>query len=84
MHSEDPKKDTEDGLSLAATIMPFPGTVEMRLVVKPAGSDPVPELLKLLEGVEGVKVLTHSQTERLNGKFVSLDLQCLVQSAEAR
>jgi len=82
---EDPKKDTESGLSLAATIMPFPGTVEMRVVVKPAGSeDAVPELLDLLNAVAGVKVITHTRTQRLNGKYVTLELQCLMQSAQAR
>ena len=79
-----PAEDTEESTALAATIMPFPGTVEMKLVVKPAGGDPVPELVDILNGVHGVKVLRHHQTERLNGKFLSLALDCLVESAEAR
>lgn len=81
----DPEDDTESGVSLAATLMPFPGTVEVRVVVKKTGpQDAVPELVALLNSVQGVKVLSHSQTERMNGKFVTLDLQCLMQSAESR
>lgn len=81
----DPKDDTESGVSLAATLMPFPGTVEVRVVVKAMGSqDAVPDLVALLNSVQGVKVLSHAKTERMNGKFISLDLQCLMQSAESR
>ena len=29
-------------------------------------------------------MLTHTSTERLNGKYVTLDLQCAMESAEAR
>lgn len=81
----DPNDDTESGISLAATLMPFPGTVEVRVVVKAMGSqDAVPDLVALLNSVQGVKVLSHAKTERMNGKFISLDLQCLMQSAESR
>ena len=81
----DPKDDTESGVSLAATLMPFPGTVEVRVVVRNEGSqDAVPDLVAILNGVKGVKVLSHSQAERMKGKFVALDVQCLMQSAESR
>ena len=81
----DPKDDTESGVSLAATLMPFPGTVEVRVVVKNEGSqDAVPDMVALLNSVQGVKVLSHTQAERMKGKFVALDVQCLMQSAESR
>jgi len=82
---EDPRLDTESGRALAETIMPFPGMVEIRVVVKSMDSqDIVPELVELVNGVAGVKVMTHTSTERLNGKYVTLDLQCAMESAEAR
>eukprot|EP00277_Geminigera_cryophila_P000982 CAMPEP_0179414874 /NCGR_PEP_ID=MMETSP0799-20121207/5920_1 /TAXON_ID=46947 /ORGANISM="Geminigera cryophila, Strain CCMP2564" /LENGTH=245 /DNA_ID=CAMNT_0021187553 /DNA_START=61 /DNA_END=798 /DNA_ORIENTATION=+ len=82
---QDAAKDTECGLSLAETLMTFPGTVEMRVVLKPAGNkQAVPQLLELLDAVSGVKVISHTQKERMNGKYVTLDLQCLIQSALAR
>lgn len=55
--SEDPRLDTESGRALAETIMPFPGMVEIRVVVKSMDSqDIVPELVELVNGVAGVKV----------------------------
>ena len=59
-----PVEDTEAGPSLAAAIMPFPGMVEMRVVVKRRGAGtaleptPVPDIVHLLNCVPGVKVLT--------------------------
>ena len=63
MRRQDAAKDTECGLSLAETLMTFPGTVEMRLVLKPAGNNQaVPQLLQLLDAVSGVKVTLHPFT----------------------
>jgi len=55
--SEEPEHDTESGRALAKAIMPFPGMVEMRVVVKQIdGHDAVSDLVQLINSVVGVKV----------------------------
>jgi hypothetical protein len=55
--SEEPEHDTESGRALAKAIMPFPGMVEMRVVVKRIdANDSVTELVQLINSVVGVKV----------------------------
>lgn len=55
--SEEPEHDNESGRALAKAIMSFPGTVEMRVVVKRIGTqDAVTELVQLIDSVVGVKV----------------------------
>lgn len=55
--SEEPEHDTESGRALAKAIMPFPGMVEMRVVVKRIDDhDAVTEVVQLINSVDGVKV----------------------------
>uniref|UniRef100_A0A7S0QII8 ACT domain-containing protein n=1 Tax=Cryptomonas curvata TaxID=233186 RepID=A0A7S0QII8_9CRYP len=80
--------DSERSTALAETLMGFPGICAFRIVAKqppgPAQPPVAPDLLACVAGVKGVAVLDHVVTERLGGKFVSLDITATVSDAAAR
>eukprot|EP00287_Rhodomonas_sp_CCMP768_P000712 CAMPEP_0196750586 /NCGR_PEP_ID=MMETSP1091-20130531/80955_1 /TAXON_ID=302021 /ORGANISM="Rhodomonas sp., Strain CCMP768" /LENGTH=213 /DNA_ID=CAMNT_0042098219 /DNA_START=56 /DNA_END=693 /DNA_ORIENTATION=+ len=74
------KEDIEGGSFLAQTLIPFPSPLPFGVVVRNEEGAKT-EILKLLNSVPGIEVEGHKVSERLGGKFLSLTVTCMVESA---
>lgn len=87
---EEKKEDKEDGSLLAQTLLPFPCSCQLGVVVRnearrgEAEGDVTKSILSIITHVTGVEVEGYKVSERLKGKFLSISVSCFVQTAAAR